>query len=131
MEDLNRVFRQVHRVLKVGAPLVFSLPHPAYNMVDADDADQAVLRRAYFDRAPIRRPVVVRGPGGEASREVGPEQFPHTFSDLYLGLARASYRVELVLEPAPAQTGPHSAAYRPVMAMVPPTLIVRARKEGN
>ena len=30
VEDLNRVFRQVHRVLKVGAPLVFSLPHPAY-----------------------------------------------------------------------------------------------------
>src|SRR5206468_18338 len=29
VEDLNRVFRQVHRVLKQGAPLVFSMPHPA------------------------------------------------------------------------------------------------------
>ena len=28
VEDLNRVFRQVHRVLKVGAPLVFSPPPP-------------------------------------------------------------------------------------------------------
>src|ERR1700722_10197061 len=27
VEDLNRVFRQAHRVLKVGAPLVFSLTH--------------------------------------------------------------------------------------------------------
>src|SRR5580698_4719438 len=36
VEDLNRVFRQAHRVLKVGAPLVFSLTHPAYDMLDDD-----------------------------------------------------------------------------------------------
>ena len=41
VEDLNRVFRQVHRVLKVGRPArVLSLPHPAYDMID-DDADRA------------------------------------------------------------------------------------------
>src|SRR2546423_10729312 len=40
IEDLSRVFRQVHRVLKTGAPLVFSLPHPAYDMIDDDDAEE-------------------------------------------------------------------------------------------
>ena len=39
VEDLNRVLRQVHRVLRVGAPLVFSLPHPAYSMIDDPDGD--------------------------------------------------------------------------------------------
>src|SRR6266480_1444811 len=39
VEDLNRVFRQVHRVLKTEAPLVFSVPHPAYDMID-DDSDE-------------------------------------------------------------------------------------------
>ena len=34
VEDLNRVFRQVHRVLKEGAPFVFSLPHPVYDLID-------------------------------------------------------------------------------------------------
>src|SRR6476620_773587 len=34
VDDLNRVFRQVHRVLRQDLPLVFSLAHPAYGMVD-------------------------------------------------------------------------------------------------
>ena len=34
VDDLNRVFRQVHRVLKADMPLVVSLPHPAYTMLD-------------------------------------------------------------------------------------------------
>src|SRR5207249_2865411 len=33
VDDLGRVFRQVHRVLKEDGPLVFSLPHPAYDMI--------------------------------------------------------------------------------------------------
>ncbi|MGH9101927.1 MAG: class I SAM-dependent methyltransferase, partial [Acidimicrobiales bacterium] len=44
VRDLRRVFRQVHRVLRTGAPLVFSLPHPAYDMID-DDADDPLTIR--------------------------------------------------------------------------------------
>src|SRR5436305_8588874 len=51
VDDLNRVFRQVHRVLKVGAPLVFSLPHPASEMFDLDRNDPLAIRRSYFDKA--------------------------------------------------------------------------------
>lgn len=121
VEDLNRVFRQVHRVLKVGAPLIFSLPHPAYDMID-DDADQPLLvRRSYFDHSPI-------------DYEWNGIQFTdyhHTIADLYMGLVRASYRVDTILEPAPTHTGPRSQHWRETFRYVPRTLIVRARKEGS
>jgi len=121
VEDLNRVFRQVHRVLKVGAPLVFSLTHPAYAMVD-DDAEPALLvRRSYFDRSPIDFDW-----GG-----IPFTAYHHTFAELYMGLARASYRVDLVLEPGPLAGGPRSHAWRETYNYLPRTLIVRARKEGN
>jgi SAM-dependent methyltransferase len=121
VEDLNRVFRQVHRVLKVGAPLVFSLAHPAYDLID-DAADPPLLvRRSYFDRSPVDFDW-----GG-----IRFTAYHHTFSELYMGLARASYRVDLILEPEPISSGPHSHAWRETYNYVPRTLIVRARKEGN
>jgi SAM-dependent methyltransferase len=47
VDDLDRVFRQVHRVLRSDAPLVVAVPHPAGD-VDA---------RSYFDRADNRRTI--------------------------------------------------------------------------
>jgi ubiquinone/menaquinone biosynthesis C-methylase UbiE len=121
VEDLNRVFRQVHRVLKVGAPLVFSLSHPAYAMIDDDAPDPLLARRSYFDRSPI----------DFDWNGVAFTAFQHTFADLYMGLARASYRVDLILEPEPLTGAPRSYAWRETFAYVPRTLIIRARKEGN
>jgi ubiquinone/menaquinone biosynthesis C-methylase UbiE len=121
VDDLNRVFRQVHRVLKIGAPLVFSLPHPASEIFDGETQDPLEVRRSYFDRSPI-------------SQEMGGVTFTayhHTFSDIYMGLARSSYRVDLVLEPQPVAGGRHSAEWSDAVFYVPRTLIVRARKEGN
>jgi SAM-dependent methyltransferase len=48
VEDLDRVFRQVHRVLRTDAPLVLVLPHPAGDLIDG---------RSYFDRAGNRRTI--------------------------------------------------------------------------
>jgi SAM-dependent methyltransferase len=121
VEDLNRVFRQVHRVLKVGAPLVFSLPHPAYDVLDPGDGEALAVARSYFDRGPFTR----RSEGYDVTR------YHHSFADLYMGLHRASYRVDLVLEPEPAPGAPRSHWWRESMHRVPPTLIIRARKEGN
>lgn len=121
VEDLNRVFRQVHRVLKVGAPLVFSLPHPAYDMID-DDADQPLLvRRSYFDPSPIEY----------EWNGIAFTDYHHTLSDLYTGLVRASYRVDTILEPAPTHVGPRSEFWRETFRYVPRTLVIRARKEGR
>ena len=38
VDDLDRVFRQVHRVLHTECHLVFSMPHAAYAMFDPDSA---------------------------------------------------------------------------------------------
>jgi SAM-dependent methyltransferase len=46
--DLDRVFRQVHRVLRADAPLLVSFPHPIADVVEG---------RSYFDRSDNRRTV--------------------------------------------------------------------------
>ena len=121
VDDLGRVFRQVHRVLKVGAPLVFSLPHPVAQLIDADSDEALLVRRSYHDRTPY----TTRRNGFELT------MYPHTFADLYMGLHRSSYRVETVLEPESEPTGTPSPSWREAFRSVPRTLIVKARKEGN
>lgn len=118
--DLNRVFRQVHRVLKEGAPLVFSIPHPTYDIIDDDDPEQPLLiRRSYFDRSPVE--VLGETPFGDHH---------HTISDLFMGLTRNNFRVDVVLEPESHVDGVLSPHWREAFLWVPRTLVVRARKEG-
>jgi ubiquinone/menaquinone biosynthesis C-methylase UbiE len=121
VDDLNRVFRQVHRVLKIGAPLVFSLPHPASEMFDGESQDPLAVRRSYFDKTPVEHEL-----GGAAFTD-----YHHTFADIYMGLARSSYRVDLILEPEPVPSGRRTQEWQDAYLYVPRTLIVRARKTGN
>jgi SAM-dependent methyltransferase len=115
--DPDRVFRQVHRVLKPEAPLVVSLPHPAYAAVDPT-SDPPVLRRRYFDRAPVP------WPDGEGA------DHPRTIGDLFTSLSRANFRVDTVLEPEPVSGVTRSRHWAPAMAWMPSTLVLRARKLG-
>ncbi len=117
VEDLRRVFRQAHRVLKVGAHLVFSLPHPAYAIID--DATMGIVR-SWFDHSPIDYER-----DGAAFTE-----YRHSIPELYSDLLRSGYRVEAILEPEPAAAGPRSAHWRDAFLMVPHTLVIKARKEG-
>jgi SAM-dependent methyltransferase len=119
-DDLNRVFRQVHRVLKTNAPFVFSLPHPAYDMIDDDSDEPLLVRRSYFDRDPTRYEV-----GGTNRVE-----YRRTISDLVTGLSRANFRVDVLLEPEPATSPVRSRVWRNTFEKIPRTLIIRARKEG-
>lgn len=114
VDDLNRVFRQVHRVLKQDAPLVFSLPHPSYDLIhDADPLAPLLVRRSYYDHSPLA--------GG---------RFHHTFAELFTSLSRAKFRVDTVLEPEPLADGPRSQWWRESFHWIPRTLVIRARKEG-
>lgn len=121
VEDLGRVFRQVHRVLKVGAPLVFSLPHPAYDMIDDDSEQPLLVRRSYFDRSPI----------DYQHNGISFTDFHHTVGDLYMGLVRSNFRVDTILEPEPTRSAARSTFWREAFKLVPRTLIIRARKEGS
>ena len=112
VDDVNRVFRQVHRVLRQECPLVFSVSHPAYAMIDDTAEDPLLVRRSYFERST----------DGER---------PHrTIAELFTGLIRSNFRVDIILEPGPANAGPRSREWRDTFKYVPRTLIIRARKEG-
>ena len=120
VSDLSRVFRQVHRVLKQGASLVFSVPHPSYDIIDDSDPEQPLLiRRSYFDRSPV-----------DESGETPFGDHHHTLSDLFMGLTRNNFRVDVLLEPESKVDRPVSSYWREAFLWVPRTLIMRARKEG-
>jgi len=118
--DLDRVFRQAHRVLGEGGPLVFSVPHPAFSLVDNAGDDPLHIGRSYFDHEP--RPWTAGDTSGN--------EYPRTISDLFTGLSRANFRVDTFLEPEATGDGVHSKYFNVAMHWVPATLIIRARKEG-
>jgi SAM-dependent methyltransferase len=74
-DDLGRVFRQVHRVLRPGQPLVLAVPHP---LTAALEGGEVVLRHPY---------------GAPPSRSV---------SNYFTTLQRSSFDVDVLLEPVPA-----------------------------
>ena len=115
--DIGRVFRQLHRVLRPEHSLVVSVPHPTFALLDPDAEHPMRIRRSAFDEQPYAHDDPRHG---THARSVGM---------LFTELTRAGFRVDHILEPRPidADGGPH---WSPVMAHVPATLIVRARKEG-
>jgi SAM-dependent methyltransferase len=119
--ELGRLFRQVHRVLRHGAPFVFSLPHPfALGTAEEDPPDGALpLGRTYITRSYFDSSAVDVGADGESVLLTR-----HTLSDVFTGLTRTGFRVDQLLEPEPsrAQGG---------RALLPNTVVWRARKEGS
>jgi SAM-dependent methyltransferase len=113
-EDLARVFRQVHRVLKPEAQLVASFPHPAAALFDPEGSDPLRAVHPYQQTAPIT--------WHDGARTV--VDHPRTIGEIFTTLQRASFVVDHVVEPVPTPA-------RPGTPSVPTTLIIRARKQGN
>jgi SAM-dependent methyltransferase len=118
IEDADRLFRQVHRVLRPGAPFVFSIEHPMALAVGREGAAPGSLplgtlevRRSYFDARPAEITL-------DDDRV---RVFPRTLAEVFASLHRAGYRVDLLLEPEPVP------ASEP---QVPAVVLWRARKEG-
>ena len=121
VEDLDRLFRQVHRVLRAGAAFVFSHDHPMRLAVGRDDNEPGGLplgrlevRRSYFDPSPI---VTMRD-----DEEI--QVWPRTIADVFSALHRAGYRVDVLLEPEVLRSSDPGPA-------VPTSILWRARKEGQ
>jgi ubiquinone/menaquinone biosynthesis C-methylase UbiE len=122
VQDLGRVFRQLHRIMRPGAALVMSLPHPMSLMLEADPDEQSspyLTRTAWSDQA-----VTWRSGGDEGVTHL------HQVGDVFTTLLRSNFRVDAIVEPPaePDRTSLHSS---PLRDWVPSTLIVRARKEGT
>jgi SAM-dependent methyltransferase len=121
VEDVDRLFRQVHRVLRPGAPFVCSYEHPMHaslgrDMPPAEGAlalGRVVVERSYFDPAPR----AVR------HHDIEITVWPRTLAEVFASFHRAGYRVDQLLEPEPHDAGPDPAA--------PGTVLWRARKEGS
>jgi SAM-dependent methyltransferase len=120
VEDLDRLLRQVHRVLRPGAAFVFSIDHPMALAVGREVSAPGALplgalevRRSYFDHAPA-----------DVTRDDERIQvYPRTVADVFAALHRAGYRVDVILEPEPRhQSDPGPA--------IPSAILWRARKEG-
>jgi len=118
VDDLDRVFRQVHRVLHTERHLVFSMPHAAYAMFDPDSGDPPTVTRSYFSRS--ARPWAMEHDRGS--------DLPRTVGELFTSLARTNFRVDTILEPEPS--GKRSAYWQEAMSWAPATLLIRATKEG-
>ena len=120
IEDLDRLFRQVHRVLRPNAAFVFSFDHPMALAVGREGATPGALplgalevRRSYFDAGPVE---VLRN--DEPIRVI-----PRTIADVFAALHRAGYRAEVLVEPAPLRSDDPGPT-------IPTAVIWRARKEG-
>lgn len=112
VDDLDRVFRQVHRVLLPGAAFILSLPHPLSTLIQqASDGSLRMGRRFRDSTALGEGPLLT---------------YPHQIGELHAGLARANFRVDVLLEPE-STSGPWRS---PLTGWVPSTLVMRARKEG-
>lgn len=118
--DLDRVFRQVHRVLKTECHLVFSVPHPSFTMMDLVGDDPLRIGRSYFDREPA----------DWSTSDSSGKDYRRTIADLFTSLTRANFRVDTMLEPEAGAETVHSKFWNLAMHWIPSTLILRARKEG-
>ena len=78
VQDLDRVFRQVHRVVGPGGHLVMSVPHPAALCADPNDA------------ARITEP-------WDTGEMIG-DRWVHTAEAIVASLGRANFAVDIVLE---------------------------------
>lgn len=123
VQDLSRVFRQLHRVLSPEAPLVMSLPHPFATMLEWEREEQASpwLSRTFWSDHPLAWRVA----GDEGTTHV------HQVSAVFTSLQRSNFRVDTLLEPRPEPGTPRSRHRSDLDEWVPPTVVFRARKQGT
>lgn len=77
-DDLDRVLRQLHRVMRSGGHLVISLPHPASLCADPTDPSRTVF--SWRSRDPIG------------------DRYVHTAEDVVTALSRTNFTVDLLFE---------------------------------
>lgn len=116
--DLDAMAAETRRVLRDGAVFVFAVPHPFYECYDPDRRE---LERSYFDPEPERKSI------GDLEHDM--IVYHHTVGEYHDALVDAGFVVEELLEPGsddPASYEEHWSHRPELMAMIPPTLVIRA-----
>lgn len=117
--DLDACFAEAARVLRPGGTLAFAVPHPFYEQFDPEERE---LERSYFDDAPERKSI------GDVEADL--VVFHHTVGAYHRALVDAGFTVERLYEPGTDDPDVYEEqwSHEPeLMALVPPTLVVRAR----
>jgi hypothetical protein len=90
-------------------------------MVAAGAADPLRIRRTWFDHSP--RPWTAQGANGT--------DHPRTIAEVFTALTRNNYRVDTIAEPEASHDRGPASSFADVMRWIPPTVIIRGRKQGN
>lgn len=111
VEDLDRVVRSVHRVLRPGGTFLFTLEHPFSQCVEADGPhdDRPSVVRSYADAGPVKAERY-----GETFLV-----YPRTVAEVVALLSRGRFRLDAMAEPVAPD------------ARVPSGSVWRARKDGR
>lgn len=91
VDDLSRLLRQIHRVLKPDAAFIMAEQHPIAAMLTAANGQQSET---------------VQHPYGQTSR---------TFSDLFMSMQRTNFRIEVMHELMPIN---HRNALAPLVLVI-------------
>jgi len=119
MQDLNLSFKEAHRILKPNSIFVFSLQHPIYNLLGAEDLDLKELKisTSYFEKEVTFR----------ESTGIDLRVHASKISDIINGLISIGFTIENILEPKPLETD-IIPQRQEIFKMIPSTLICKVLK---
>ncbi len=124
VEEIDACFAEVKRVLRSGGVFAFSTQHP----IDCATSDVPPygFHKSYFE-------VVVDEPWRSLGGDAAPfRRYHRTIADWFQCLQNARFTIEALLEPRPSTHVVWSGAeYHEKLAVVPGTLIFKARKAAE
>ena len=121
VQDLDRVFRQVHRVLKSGGVFVFAYEHPLSLCLGRDDIPSGGLP---LGRLEVTRPYASRDSVTVEREGVMLTLYPRSIADVFSGVRRAGFGVEQFLELEPTNQPDQGPAF-------PAAMVWRGREGGG